>query len=67
MFSLAIIKDSEYWPLSNETKISKIAPLGWKDPKQVRLTFSSKIYHKMVITYKSVDILALLMSSMDII
>ena len=33
LFSLALFKNDEYWPLSNETKISKIAPSGWKDPR----------------------------------
>ena len=33
MFTLALFKDLEYWPLSNETKICKIAPSGWKDAK----------------------------------
>lgn len=35
LFNLALRKTSEYWPLANETKIYKVAPLGWKDPKQV--------------------------------
>lgn len=35
LFTLALRKTSEYWPLSNESKLSKVAPLGWKDPKQV--------------------------------
>ncbi len=35
LFSLAVKSkdDAEYWPLSNDTKLAKIAPLGWKDPK----------------------------------
>ena len=51
MFSLAIIRDSEYWPLSNETKISKIAPLGWKDPKQAP---SNKILGETVTLYQRI-------------
>lgn len=34
-FNLAILKNGEFLPLSNETKLSKVAPLGWKDPKNL--------------------------------
>ena len=51
LFTLSIIKDNEFWPLSNENKICKVAPLGWRDPK---LAPNNKILHETLTLYHRV-------------
>ena len=35
MFAVAALQDGEYMPLANDIKLSKVAPLGWKDSNTV--------------------------------
>ena len=32
MFALAALQDNEYMPLANDVKLSKVAPIGWREP-----------------------------------
>ncbi len=46
-----MLKSQEYWPLSNDTKIAKVAPPGWKDPHKHPTGNAARVLPEVVTLY----------------
>ena len=55
-FTLAVKRENEYWPVSSDTKLYKVAPSGWKDGRQMSSAESFKLYLRFKFHPESIDV-----------